>query len=142
MAPGSIYSCSGLAQEAGAYNVSLVQRWVGAMQLGTKGGKEQRTTGQRKLIYITIFSCKTDNCNTKPTAFGPEPSTTKKPVNPTPAPPPPAPQFPAPASPAPAQPVQSEPAGGQLDSGQKAGATSWASASVLVLAGAFLLGLH
>jgi len=47
-APGSIYSCSGLAEESGAYNVSLVQ------------------------------SCYTDNCNSQPTAFGPEPTTTKK----------------------------------------------------------------
>ena len=27
-APGSIYSCSGLAEESGAYNVSLIQRWL------------------------------------------------------------------------------------------------------------------
>jgi len=53
-APGSIYSCSGLAAESGAYNVSLVQ------------------------------SCTTDNCNSEPTAFGPEPTTTKKPVFVTP----------------------------------------------------------
>jgi len=51
-APGSIYSCSGLAEESGAYNVSLIQ------------------------------SCNTDNCNSQPTAFGPEPTSTENPVAP------------------------------------------------------------
>ena len=31
-------------------------------------------------LWTIFLSCKTDNCNSQPTALGPEPSTTKKPV--------------------------------------------------------------
>ena len=76
-APGSIYSCSGLAEESGAYNVSLVQRWVNTLVIGTINFSSWNHTFQQQL---TIFSpsCYTDNCNSEPTAFGPEPKTTTK----------------------------------------------------------------